>query len=91
MNNPFANLPRSAQPPEVKITTEGVVNWDEFARWSAHHTPLWNSALNYCAVTGNGRESFLKAMVYHLTIENRQMKDALIKHAQETGRPIFTP
>ncbi len=91
MSNPFASLPRSAQPPEVRITTEGVINWDEFACWSARNTPLWNSALNYCAVAGLGREPFLKAMVYHLTIENKQMKDTLIKHAQETGKPLFTP
>ncbi len=79
------------QPPEVKGTSEGITNWLEFERWAGNNLPIWNNARHYCAVVGMVHGEYLKLVAYHLTIENQKMKDALVKHAQENGRPLYFP
>ncbi len=80
---------KSNQPPEVKATTDGFVNWYEFVEWACRNQPLWNSAMNYCAVAGLGQDAYLKIIAYHLTVENREMKAKLVKAAEECGKPFY--
>lgn len=90
--------PKSMQPPEVKGTSDGITGWEEFERWATHNLKIWNSARHYCAMVGMRHTEYLKLVAYHLTLENKQMKDDAVKRLQEgthhdadwtgSGRPI---
>jgi hypothetical protein len=82
-------LPKSQQPPQVHFTTDGITNWDEFVWWASRNHVLWNSAVNYSAKAGLGELGALKIIAYHLILENKEMKDIMVKYAEEHGIPLY--
>lgn len=77
------------QPPEVVGTSSGVQGFDEFEQWASRNVSIWNSARHYGAGCFDNSREYLKLVAYCLVLENRELKDMLIKHAQENASITF--
>lgn len=80
---------KSMQPPELKGTSEGITGWTEFEFWATRNISIWKTARTYCTTVGMNPNEYVKLVAYYLSLENREMKDALVKHAEENGKPLY--
>lgn len=84
-------LPKSLQPPEVVGTSSGVQGFDDFEQWASRNVPIWNRCRHYGAGCFDDSREYLKLVAYFLVLENLEMRELLIKHAEETATHTFPP
>jgi hypothetical protein len=86
----IAEMERQASmPPEVRFTSEGVVNWPEFESWALRNFTVWHRAFSYCRMTGT--QDQLKIVTHQITLENRRLNKAIEEYARKTGIVIPIP